>query len=145
MTKRILFALSILLLGLPTAAGAADRDDIFIIRTTAKPPAEAVAAIEAYAQEKKWIYLGANKVKKGQVTLVKVCIPEVGQMVWPLGLQLSALLPCGNLGVYEKDGATAISALHPRYMNALYPDPALEQAGAVAAPLLTEMLDAVAK
>lgn len=145
MTKRLLFATSILLLALQSPASASDPDDIFIIRTTDKPPAEAVAAIEAYVQDNKWIYLGANKVKKGQVTLVKICIPEVGQIVWPVGLQLSALLPCGNLGVYEKDGATEISALHPRYMNTLYPDPALERAGAVAAPLLIEMLDTVAK
>jgi hypothetical protein len=119
-------------------------EEIFIIRATDKPPAAAVAAIEAYVREHEWIYLGANKVKKGQVTLVKICIPEVGQLVWPVGLQLSALLPCGNLGVYEKDGHTEISALHPRYMSVLYPDPALEQAGAVATPLLTAMLDAIA-
>jgi hypothetical protein len=61
-----------------------------------------------------------------------------------VGLQLSALLPCGNLGVYQKNGVTKISALHPRYMSVLYPDPALEQAGAVATPLLTAMLDTIA-
>lgn len=40
---------------------------------------------------------------------------------------------------------TEISLLHPRYMNVLYPDPALEQAAAVAEPLLIEMLDTVTK
>jgi hypothetical protein len=143
MTRTILIAAAAWLLMLQPVAGA-DPDAIFIIRTTDKPPAAAVDAIEAYVREHKWIYLGANKVKMGQVTLVKVCIPEVGNLVWPLGLQLSALLPCGNLGVYEKDGVTEISTLHPRYMSILYPDPALEQAGAVAAPLLSAMLDAVA-
>lgn len=145
MTKHILIAASALLLMLPMAARAAEPNDIFIIRTTDKSPEAAVAAIEAYAEENKWIYLGDDKVKKGQVTLVKICIPEVGQIVWPVGLQLSALLPCGNLGVYQKDGVTEISALHPRYMSVLYPDPALERAGALAAPLLTDMLDAVTK
>jgi hypothetical protein len=145
MAKIIPFAAFLLLLVLPPAARAADDNGIFMIRTTAKSPEVAVAAIEAYVRDHEWVYLGANKVKKGQVTLVKICIPEVGRIVWPAGLRLSALLPCGNLGVYENGGATEISALHPRYMTMLYPDPALERAGAIAAPLLTEMLDAVAQ
>jgi hypothetical protein len=142
MTKYLLAA-AVWLLVLQPVAGA-DPNAIFIIRHTDKPPPEAVAAIEAYARDNAWIYLGASKVKKGQVTLVKICIPEVGRLVWQVGLQLSALLPCGNLGVYQKNGVTEISALHPRYMSVLYPDPALEQAGAVATPLLTAMLDTIA-
>ena len=145
MARYILIAASALLLMLQPAVRAADPNDIFIIRTTTLSPDAAVAAIKAYAEENEWLYLGDNKVKKGQVTLVKICIPEVGQIIWPAGLQLSALLPCGNLGVYQRDGGTEISALHPRYMSILYPDPALERAGAVAAPLLTDMLDAVTK
>jgi uncharacterized protein (DUF302 family) len=77
------------------------------------------------------------------VTLVKICIPEIGQMVWPAGLQLSALLPCGNIGVYQRDGKTEISVLHPRYMYVLYPSAETEQAAAAAEPLLSELLDAV--
>lgn len=145
MARYILIAASALLLMLQPVVRAADPNDIFIIRTTTLSPDAAVAAIKAYAEENEWLYLGDNKVKKGQVTLVKICIPEVGQIIWPAGLQLSALLPCGNLGVYQRDGGTEISALHPRYMSILYPDPALERAGAVAAPLLTDMLDAVTK
>jgi len=145
MARYILIAASALLLMLQPVVRAADPNDIFIIRTTTLSPDAAVAAIKVYAEENEWLYLGDNKVKKGQVTLVKICIPEVGQIIWPAGLQLSALLPCGNLGVYQRDGGTEISALHPRYMSILYPDPALERAGAVAAPLLTDMLDAVTK
>ena len=124
---------------------AAVREDIFVLRSTAKTPDEVVAAIQAYAEAKKWPYLGADKIKQGEVTLVKVCIPEVGKQLWPIGLQLSAMLPCGNLGVYRKDGKTEISLLHPRYMQILYPDPAVEKASATAEPLLIDMLDAVAK
>jgi hypothetical protein len=49
------------------------------------------------------------------------------------------------MGIYSNGTATEISVLHPRYMHMLYPDPALEQAGAVAEPLLSEMLDAIAE
>jgi len=86
-----------------------------------------------------------GKVKKGEVTLVKICIPDVGRIIWPLGLRLSAMLPCGNIGIYETDVGTEISVLHPRYLNVLYPDPETERAGEVGAPLLAEMLDSVAR
>jgi hypothetical protein len=119
--------------------------DIFVVRSTDKSPDAVVEAIKTYAEQKKWPYLGADKVKQGQVILVKICIPEVGQQIWPVGLQLSAMLPCGNFGVYQKDGRTEISLLHPRYMQLLYPDPVVEKAGATAAPLLIEMLDKVAQ
>jgi hypothetical protein len=139
-----LVALAAFLL-LPGLARAADPDDIFIIRTTAKTPDAIVAAVEAWSEQRQWNFLGANKVKQGQVTLVKLCIPAVGKLVWPAGLRLSALLPCGNLGIYANGSMTEISVLHPRYMPTLYPDPALEQAAAVAEPLLTEMLDAITR
>lgn len=120
-------------------------NDIFIVRPTSKSPDNIVAAIKAYAEEKKWQYLGDNKVRKGEVSLVKICIPEVGQLLWPAGSHLSALLPCGNVGVYQQGTATEVSMLHPRYMHTLYPHPATERASAIAQPLLIEMLDAVTK
>jgi hypothetical protein len=128
----------------PTTHSAAS-DNMFIVRSTTKTPDAVVEAVKAYVEGKKWQYLGADKVKQGQVTLVKICIPEVGQQIWPAGLHLSAMLPCGNLGVYQKGGTTEISLLHPRYMPTLYPDPAIEKASAIAEPLLMEMLEAVAK
>jgi uncharacterized protein (DUF302 family) len=118
---------------------------MFLIRSTAKTPEAVVEAVKAYAEAQKWQYLGADKVKQGQVTLVKICIPAVGQQIWPVGLHLSAMLPCGNLGVYQKEGKTEVSLLHARYMQVLYPDPAVEKASATAQPLLIEMLDAVVK
>jgi hypothetical protein len=119
--------------------------DMVLVRQTTKTADQVSDAVKAYAEGKKWVYLGANKVKKGEVTLVKVCIPAVGQLVWDVGLELSALLPCGNLGVYQKGGRTEISMLDPRYMQVLYPHPQVEKASAMAATQLTEMLDAVAK
>jgi hypothetical protein len=128
-----------------TAQAPAPGPDMLVVRSTAKEPAEVVDAIKAYSEQKKWQYIGASKVKNGEVTLVKVCIPQVGQILWPLGLQISALLPCGNIGVYEKKGKTEISMLHPAYMQALYPHPEVASAVNVATPLLMDMLEAVAR
>ena len=118
--------------------------DMILVRPSAKEPAAVVEAIKSYAEQKKWQYLGASKVKQGEVTLVKVCIPQVGKVLWPVGLQLSAMLPCGNIGVYQKQGKTEISMLHPAYMQLIYPRPEVEKAVQLATPLLTGMLDAVA-
>jgi hypothetical protein len=135
----------VILLALTAVAQAQNPDDIFIVRTTSKTSDAIVAAIKSYSEQKKWQYLGESKVNKGEVTLVKICIPEVGQHIWPVGLQLSALMPCGNVGIYRNDTATEISVLHPRYMHVLYPHPSTERASAVAQPLLIEMLDVVTK
>lgn len=144
-TMLFAFLACCVLLGPLSRPTSAEPNEMFLTRSTAKPPEAVVDAVKAYAEAKKWQYLGANKVKQGEVTLVKICIPEVGKQIWPVGLHLSAMLPCGNLGVYQKEGSTEISLLHPRYMQVLYPHPAIEEAGATAQPLLTEMLDAVAK
>ena len=146
-TKTMVFMLlaCAMLLGPLSRPTRAEPDEMFLTRSTAKTPEVVVDAVKAYAEAKKWQYLGANKVKQGEVTLVKICIPEVGKQIWPVGLHLSAMLPCGNLGVYQKGGSTEISLLHPRYMQVLYPHPAIEKASATAQPLLTEMLDVVAK
>ena len=122
-------------------------DDMFVVRPTARTPQEVVDVMKAYAEGKKWVFAGASKVKppQGEVTFVKVCIPEVGKLLWPLGLHISAMLPCGNFGVYQKEGKTEISMLHPRYMQVLYPHPEVDKASAVATPLFIDMLDTVAK
>jgi uncharacterized protein (DUF302 family) len=133
------------MLTLFTGTAFAQTADLFMLRTTSKSIDMVVEAIKSHSEKKKWQYLGASKVKNGEVTLVKICMPAVGQQVWPQGLHLSALLPCGNVAVYAKDGATQISVLHPRYMHLLHPTPEMEKASATALPLITEMLDALAK
>lgn len=119
--------------------------DMVLVRSTTKTTDEVVDAIKNYAEGKKWLYLGVDKVKQGEVMLVKVCMPQVGQMLWPVGLHLSAMLPCGNVGVYVNKGKTEISMLHPHYMQMLYPHPEVEKATNASAPLLLGMLDAVAR
>lgn len=138
-----LYGLSFLCMAQTASPGT----DLILVRTSAKSPGEVVDAIKAHADAKKWVYMGANSVKpkQGEVTMVKVCIPQVGGILWPVGLHLSALLPCGNVGVYQKQGGAEIAMLHPRYMQILYPHPEVERAVGVATPLLMEMLDAIAK
>lgn len=113
---------------------------MIVTKASQKSPDQVVEAIKVYAETKKWMYMGANKAKQGEVTMVKVCLPQVGQMLWPIGLQVSAFLPCGNLGIYKRGGETQISMLHPQYMQVLYPHAEVEKAVAVATPLLLDML-----
>ena len=143
--KRAAIASCVIALMLPAEGPAQGASDIFIVKSASKPPEAVVAAIKSYAEAKKWLYLGDNTVKQGEVRLVKICIPEVAQALWPAGLPVSAMLPCGNIGVYGKAGATEVSLLHPRYMHVLYPHPATERAGAIAQPLFAEMLDEVTR
>lgn len=131
--------------GQGAAASAPATQNMILVRQTSKTPDQAVDAIKSYAEANKWVYLGANKVKQGEVTLVKVCIPAVGAVVWTVGLELGALLPCGNLAVYQKAGRTEISMLDPRYMSIVVSHPEVTRASAMAGPLLTQMLDHVAK
>lgn len=140
-------AMTLAILVLPPAAIAqAERPrDFIIVRTSDRPVAQVVEAIEAHIKAKSYQNLGVNVVKppQGEVTFVKFCAPSVGRQLWAVDLKLSAMLPCGNIGVYSRDGKTEISILHPAYMAALYPDAAVAKASATAEPLLMEMLDEV--
>jgi len=119
--------------------------EMVLVRPTSKTTAEVVQAIKDYVEAKQWAFMGAYEAKLGEVTMAKVCIPQVGRLLWSVGLQLSALLPCGNFGIYQRNGKTEVSMLHPRYMQVLYPNPDVERAAAAATPLLLDMLDTVTK
>lgn len=129
----------------PPPAAAAGPGNMIMVRQTAKTPDQAVDAVKAYTEANKWVYVGATKTKQGEVTLVKICVPAVAAIVWAVGLETSAMLPCGNVAVYQKAGRTEIAMLDPRYMAVLMPHPEVSRASALAGPLLTQMLDAVAK
>lgn len=129
----------------PEASSASSRASIILVQQSTKTPDQVVDAIKSYAEQSKWAYLGANKVKNGELTLVKVCIPAVGAAVWAAGLEYSALLPCGNLAVYQKGGRTEVAMLDPRYMAVLVPRAETTRAGDMAHPLLTKMLETVAR
>jgi hypothetical protein len=139
-------ALMLALAAVPAVAQTAvPGPGMIVTRDTNRSAHDVAEAVKAYSKSHHWLYMGELKVKKGAVTMVKVCIPAVGKVLWPAGLQMSALLPCGNLGLYRKDGHTEVSMLHPSYMEVLYPSPEVKEAVRVATPLLMAMLDAVAK
>jgi len=137
--RRLLALLTLIALAAPAHAGEAE--DIFVLRSSAKAP----EAVRRYSERMEWRYIGDSKVKGGAVTLVKICIPAVCRAIWPAGLKVSALLPCGNIGVYQTDGGTEISLLHPRYMTILLPGAESEAAAEIAEPLLLEMLDGISQ
>ena len=119
--------------------------DMFIVVSTNKSVDQVVTAVKKYSKDKKWKFIGATKVKKGKVTLVKTCIPAIGKLVWPQGLKYSAMLPCGNLGVYTKKGKTQVSMLSAEYMHKLVPTDAMAKASSKANVLLKQMLDEIVK
>lgn len=120
-------------------------NDLFVVKTSAKSPEAVFGAIKTYVADKKWLYLGDNKVKNGEVMLVKLCVPSAAKDIWAAGLHVSALAPCGHLGIYQEAGQTKVSMLHPKFMNALNPNPSLKKAGNELAPLFAAMLDEVTR
>lgn len=134
-----------LLFGAASVAHASKPSNLFIIKETAKSPEAVVASVKKYAKMHKWLFVGATKVRKGTVTLIKVCIPKVGKHVWPQGLYLSPLLPCGNLGVYKQHGKTQVSMLSAAYLHKLVPTAAMKKVSDMAEPMLKGMLDAAVK
>jgi len=130
----------------PASAGEyAAPNDLFVIKTSAKSPDAVFSAVKTYVADKKWLYLGDNKVKNGEVILVKLCVPSASKDIWAAGLHVSALAPCGHLGIYQEAGQTKVSMLHPKFMHALNPHPSLKKAGDELAPLFTAMLDDVTR
>ena len=119
--------------------------DAIVVRSTSASADEVATRIKTYATDKKWAFLGANKVKNGEITMVKVCIPAVGATLWQANMQLTALLPCGNVSIYGAGGKTEVAMLHPSYMHKLHPSPETEKAAQMAEPELMAMLEAVTK
>lgn len=125
-----------------SGAQAAQPSDMFIVRSTSKSVNGVVKAVKAYTHEHKWILLDTNKILKGKVVLLKVCIPAIGKKIFPQGLYLSAMLPCGNFGVYSHKGKTEVSMLKAEYMHALVPTPAMAKVSNELEPMLEELLNA---
>lgn len=140
------FIVGVFLLGAASISQAASKpSDMFIIHDTAKSPMQVVASMKKYSHMHKWLFVGATRVRKGTVTLVKVCIPAIGKHVWPQGLYLSALLPCGNIGIYKHMGKTQVSMLNADYMYKLEPTKAMKKVSEMAAPMLKGLMMAAIK
>lgn len=141
-TASTLFLAALLLAFMPGAL--AESNDLFIERDTARSPAEVVSSIRDFVEnDDDWIYLADFPLKGGELTAVKICFLPIGADIFAAGLHVGAMMPCGHIAVYENDGRTHLSLLHPRFMTELYPDPNLERAVAKAVPAFEAMLEAV--
>jgi hypothetical protein len=128
-----------------TAAHAGTAGKMISVTPTAKTADEVVAAIKSYASERKWLYFGDGKIKNGEITLVKVCIPAAGKELFAAGLEASVMTPCGNISIYTEQGKTDVALLDANYMNVIYPNEHVKKAGEMSQPLLRAMVDAVTK
>jgi len=132
-------------MGLTGCATPPSRDGLFVTRTSSKSPADVHQSIRQYVTQKGWLYINDNKLKGGEVTQVRICEPKAAANVWKAGLQVSAMLPCGHMSIYQEGGLTKLTMLHPRFLTMLDTDPAVKElADAVTGPFLA-MMDDVTK
>ena len=138
---------SLLLATALTAIGytaIAEPNDHFIVRDTTDSLDEVLARVERYAtEEDDWIFLSTFGLKGGEVTAVKICYLPIGEDIFAAGMHVAAMMPCGHMALYEKNGRTYMTLLHPRFMTTLNPDPNLERAVARATPAFESMLESV--
>lgn len=132
------------LLAAPVAAEQ-KASDMFWVQPTARTPEQAVAAIKAYTEANKWLYLAEFKIKGGEVTSVKICYPPIGKDIFAAGMHVAAFMPCGHIAVYQEGGGTKIAMLHPRFMSVLNPDPNIDRAVQTVTPLFEAMLREVVR
>lgn len=65
---------SLLLVAKASFTPARAPDELIVVKSTKKPPEAVADSIKAYAEKNTWVYLGANKIAPGRVTLVKIRI-----------------------------------------------------------------------
>lgn len=126
------------------SAPSAEPNDHFIVRDSTTPVDEVVERIERFATEDEdWIFLSSFGLKGGEVTAVKICYLPIGKDIFAAGMHVAAMMPCGHMALYEKDGRTHLTVLHPKFMTTLNPDPNLERAVAKATPAFERMLETI--
>ncbi|WP_019593527.1 DUF302 domain-containing protein [Thioalkalivibrio sp. ALM2T] len=145
--RYVLYSLSLLLLlGWPLASAHAEapEHEHFIVKSTEQSREAVLEAIRDYTEASgDWFYLTDIPLRRGALILVKICyIPAAGD-IFAAGPHVSALLPCGHLSLYEEDGRTQLSMLHPRFMSTLSPGPEMDRAVEKATPAFEALLDAV--
>lgn len=132
----------VLALGAPLTA--AEPDDHFIIRDCEQTRDELASAIREFAEnEEDWIFLADFDLAGGDITALKVCYLPLGPDILDAGLHVGAMMPCGHIGLYEENGNTKLSMLHPKFMTTLQPHPSLERAVENAEPAFESLLDHV--
>lgn len=126
-------------------ATPAAREGMFLTRTSPKPPADVHQAVRQYVAQKEWLYIGDNKLKNGEVTQVRFCDRKAAANIWKAGMHVAAMLPCGQLSIYQEGGMTKVTMLHPRYLTVLEPHAEVQHlVHAVSGPFVL-MLDEVTR
>ena len=116
---------------------------------TTKSVDEAVAAIEAKAQEKGFRVLHIHDVKatlaaKGfeiePMNIVEICNAGFASQVLAKDKKISLMLPC-PISVFLEAGKTYISALKPRVIADYYPDANVESIAAAVERIVLNLVD----
>jgi len=118
---------------------------------TTKSVDEAVAAIEAKAQEKGFRVLHVHDVKatltaKGfeiePMKIVEVCNAGYASQVLAKDKKISLMLPC-PISVFVEQGKTYISALKPRAIADYYPHANIEEIAAEVERVVLSLVDEI--
>ncbi|WP_018862681.1 MULTISPECIES: DUF302 domain-containing protein [unclassified Thioalkalivibrio] len=129
-------------LALTGPAVAAEPDDHFIIHDAEQPREQLAGTIREFAEnEEDWIFLAKFDLAGGDITALKVCYLPLGPDIVDAGLHVGAMMPCGHVALYEENGNTKLSMLHPKFMTTLQPHPSLERAVERAEPAFEALLD----
>jgi hypothetical protein len=128
---------------LASGARAGEPNDMFMIRSTDKSYGQVTDAAKAYVSKQGWVYVNEAELKG--VVMIKFCVPEMAKDIFAAGDFVTAMLPCGQIGLYKKDGKTQIAMLHPGYMERIYPDPNIRRAAEKGLPLFQAMLEEIAR
>lgn len=116
---------------------------------TTKSVDEAVAAIEAKAQEKGFRVLYVHDVKatlaaKGfeieSMKIVEVCNAKFASQVLAKDKKISLMLPC-PISVFVEAGKTYISALKPQVIADYYPDANVESIATEVERIILNLVD----
>ncbi|WP_019593520.1 DUF302 domain-containing protein [Thioalkalivibrio sp. ALM2T] len=131
-------------LALTAPLAAAEPDDHFVIHDSEQTREELASVIREFAEnEEDWIFLAEFALAGGDITALKVCYLPLGPDILDAGLHVGAMMPCGHIGLYEENGGTKLSMLHPKFMTTLQPHPSLERAVENAEPAFETLLDHV--
>jgi len=122
----------------------ADPDDHFVVRDSEQTREALAGAIREFVEANDdWVLLAEFGLAGGAITALKVCYLPLGPDILDAGLHVGAMLPCGHIGLYEQEGNTRLSMLHPKFMTTLQPHPSLERAVERAEPAFETLLESV--
>lgn len=127
-----------------SGAALAEPDDHFIVRDSEQTREALVDKIREFVEtDDDWIFLAEFGLAGGAITALKICYLPIGPDIVDAGLHVGAMLPCGHIGLYEEEGTTRLSMLHPKFMTTLQPHPSLERAVERAEPAFEALLESV--